>query len=161
MRALMNKRRRAREAQRGDPSVDHGAIGPAYVQRPSRMVETIQAGVKARQYEDATLADRMARAAQLSDRQYEAAKWVLEQYEAAGFEPSVTANYQPFGSGRGHDDETEEPPAIGRFRRLLGGCSRGAGDLLLGMCLGQHPGVRRLGSLQAALKDIADRRGLP
>ena len=145
--------------------VDHGARGQANRDRPQRFVETIQAGVTARQYDDSHPIDRWRACAQLSDRQHAAAVIVLIMHDEAGFEPNVCSGYAPSGWGRGHDDESAENAAVTRFRELLNGkvrdgkreasISDGSAFLLHGMALGQHPGIARLGSLQAALSDLA------
>lgn len=138
-----------------EAALDYGADGPAMRARPSAICETIRAGVTYRHYADAHLVDRMAARDQLSEVQHKAALRVLELHEAAGFEPGVCSGYSPPGWNRGHDDDEPERAAITRFRKLLGGCSRGAADLLHGMCLEIHPGVSRLGTLQATLDDLA------
>ena len=145
--------------------VDHGARGPANRARPQRYIETIRAGVKQLQYDDPHPIDVWHRCAQLSDGQHAAAVIVLTMHDEAGFEPNVASGYAPSGFGRGHDDETAENAATTRFRELLNGkvkagkrvtiISPGSAFLLHGMCLGQHPGVSKLGSLQAALSDLA------
>ena len=139
--------------------VDHGARGPANRVRPQRNVETIQAGVTAKLYEDAHLIDRLRAASQIGDRQHAAAVLVLGLHEDAGFEPGVCAGYTPAGFGRGHDDESDEHPAVKHFRDLLGGVSSDSAWLLHSMCLGQHPGVSGLGALQAVLDDLVKRWG--
>ena len=139
---------------------DHGTLTPAQAVRPQRIIETIAAGVTRRVYDDATLADRMHRAGQLSDRQHDAALRVLELHDEAGFEPKLAGSYAPRGWSSGHDDDTEEAAAIGRFRQALGWNSPAAAWILHGMCLGQHPGVSKLGSLQAALSDLAKHWGI-
>ena len=135
---------------------DHGTLTPAQAARPQRIIETIAAGITRRVYDDATLADRMLRAGQLSDRQHQAAVKVLELHDEAGFEPRVAGSYAPRGWSSGHDDDSSEAAAIGRFRKLLGHNSPAAAWILHGMCLEQHPGVSKLASLQAALNDLAN-----
>lgn len=157
--SLIKRIKRAAQAM-VEPQVDHGSRGEANKCRPSRMGETIQAGVTYRAYLDSHLIDRMHTRSQLSDLQHDVAVRVMEMHMAAGFEPSVTPGYSPPGWRRGHDDDQEEAEAITRFRRLLGCCSQAAATILHGMCLDQHPGVQRLGLLQAALDDLAKRWGM-
>ena len=150
----------ARAAKLAAERPDHGTLTPAQAARPQRIIETIVAGVTRRVYDDATLADRMHRAGQLSDKQHDAALRVLELHDEAGFEPKLAGSYAPRGWSSGHDDDTEEAAAIGRFRQALGWNSPAAAWILHGMCLGQHPGVSKLGSLQAALSDLAKHWGI-
>ena len=139
---------------------DHGTGAQAHAARPSRIIETIQAGVTQRVYDDAVLCDRMARAGQLSDSQHAAALRVLEMHDAAGFEPKVAGSYAPRGWASGHDDDAEESAVVTRFRETLGACSVAGAWLLHGMALGEHPGVARLASLQATLSDLAKHWGI-
>ena len=150
----------ARAAKLTSERPDHGTLTPAQAARPQRIIETIAAGVTRRVYDDATLADRMHRAGQLSDKQHDAALRVLELHDEAGFEPKLAGSYAPRGWSNGHDDDSEEAAAIGRFRQALGWNSPAAAWILHGLCLGQHPGVSRLGSLQAALSDMAKHWGI-
>ena len=150
----------AHAAQLAAERPDHGTHTPAQSARPQRIIETIRAGVMCRVYDDATLADRMRRAGQLSDRQHAAAVRVIELHDEAGFEPAVAGSYAPRGWSSGHDDDSAEAAAIGRFRQALGFNSPAAAWILHGLCLGQHPGVSKLGSLQAALSDLAKHWGM-
>ena len=150
----------ARAAKLAADQPDHGTRTPAQAARPQRTIETIRAGIRCQVYDDATLADRMHNAGQLSDKQHYAADRVMELHAEAGFEPAVAGSYAPRGWSSGHDDDTEEAAAIGRFRQALGWNSPAAAWILHGMCLGQHPGVSKLGSLQAALSDLAKHWGI-
>ena len=139
---------------------DHGTGAQAHAARPTRIIETILAGVTTRVYDDAVLCDRMARAGQFSDRQHAAALRVIEMHDAAGFEPKLAGSYAPRGWSAGHDDDTEESAAITRFRETLGACSVAGAWLLHGLCLGEHPGVARLASLQNTLELLAKHWGI-
>ena len=140
--------------------VDHGARGMANRARPQHLQETPQAGVFRKAMEDAHLIDRLRNVSQLSDRQHAAAVIVATMHDEAGFEPKVVAAYAPRGWSGGHDEDTEEQTATTRFRHLLGDCSEASAWLLHQMCLGQHPTLHRLGSLQAALDDLAKKWGI-
>jgi len=139
---------------------DHGTGAQAHASRPTRIIETIQAGVTTRVYDDAVLCDRMARAGQFSDRQHAAALRVVELHDAAGFEPKLSGSYTPPGWASGHDDDAEESAAITWFRETLGACSVAGAWLLHGMCLGQHPGTGRLATLQNTLELLAKHWGI-
>jgi len=155
--AIRERQRIAEE--REARNADHGTMGMAMTQRPARLLETIAAGVTVKEMSDTHLIDRMLRVRHLTQVQHQAAVRVLELHDQAGFEPRVVAGYSPRGWSGGHDDCLEEDPAIGRFRRLLGNCTRGAGDILHGLCLEVHPGRARLGTLQAVLQDLAKHWG--
>ena len=151
------------------PRIDHGTRGPASRARPQRLVETSQAGVQQRVMDDCHVIDRMRNCAQLSDRQHAAAVIVVTMHDEAGFEPRQCAGYAPRGWSGGHDDESEEAGAITRFRQLMNGTPRdgvrqtyvspAAAWGLHALCLGEHPTMRYLGSLQATLTDLAKRWG--
>ena len=144
---------RAADAQALRP--DHGTHTPAQAARSNSSIETTAAGVTRRVYDDALLIDRMRRVGQLSDRLHAAALRVAELHAEAGFEPRQAASYAPHGWGRGHDDDTAEHAAVTRFRATLGGCTMDGAWVLHGLCLGQHPGIRRLEAAQMALANLA------
>ena len=144
--------------------VDHGARGPANQARPHRLLETIAAGVQLRQYGDCHLIDRMHTARQISDREYAAASIAAIMHDEAGFQPNTTAGYTPAGARTNHSDDLDEAVCVTRFRALLAG--NGGGELspvgawlVHGLCLGQHPGPQRIGTLRCALSGLARRWG--
>ena len=159
-----------RAAPDAEDRIDHGATGPAMEARPSRLVETIQAGVTRKEMQGAHLVDRMHAASQLSDRQYAAALRVLDMHSDAGFEPKLCGSYAPRGWAAGHDDDDAERAGITRFRQLLAGKDQDGkprpwfGEqsawLLHSMCLEQHPGVRFLPLMQKLLSALASEWGI-
>ncbi|HXT81365.1 MAG TPA: hypothetical protein VN702_17500 [Acetobacteraceae bacterium] len=148
---------------------DFGALGPDDPRRAGEvvLVSRLRTGrvVEAMRYSDATLYDRMHARAQLSDRQHEAAERLHRMWTSARLNPRVVAGIDVVRERV----EDEEPPheqtdddetPHDRYRRLMGSLSEAACLRLEAMLCEQHPGVRWLGSLQAALDDLADRWGM-
>lgn len=148
---------------------DLGPTGPAAMRRPATM-ETIEGKargsvatdrIEVKRHTDAHLFDRLHNAGQIWDRLWEAAHKVLEMWGESGLEPKQSGSYAPRGWNHGHDDESDDyDTAMEQFRRLLGGCSVAHANILHAACLGEHPGIRRLATLQAALGDLADLWGI-
>lgn len=148
---------------------DFGALGPDDPRRDGEvvLVSRLRTGraVEAMRYSDATLYDRMHARAQLSDRQHEAAERLARMWTAAGLNPRVVAGIDVVRD-RAEDEEPQheqtddDETPHDRYRRLMGSLSNAACMRLEAMLCEQHPGVRWLGSLQAALDDLADRWGM-
>lgn len=149
---------------------DFGATGPAQRARDGEVVQTarLRTGrvVDAMRYFDTTLYDRMHAVAQLSDRQHAAAQRLGSMWTAAGLNPRVVGNLdvvrerveddaEPRESVQADDDTPRD-----RYRRLMRSLPQAAAMRLEAMLCEEHPGVRWLGSLHAALDDLADRWGL-
>ncbi len=131
------------------------------------LVSRLRSGraVEAMRYSDATLYDRMHAVAQLSDRQHEVAERLHRMWTSAGLDPRVVATIDVVRDRADDDDPREsrdspEETARDRYRRLMRGFSAPAAMRLEAMLCGEHPGVKWLGSLQAALDDLADRWGV-
>lgn len=94
---------------------DHGATGPANLSRPSRLMETMIAGVTAKRYDDATLLDYLYHTGQLAqptdergaaERRLAAGEWFAIVHRRAFPPKSVTASY---GQVRGVAAEGDDP----------------------------------------------------
>ena len=144
-----------RTAAAAAPAVDHGAIGPAMLARPSRMAETIVAGILRREVADNHLIDRLEHAAQISARQYEAAQKLLEMCGDAGLLPVGAAQLGRIGRGGELPDDMDE--ARVRFRRLLVWLGAKRAELVMDLMHERHPGTWQLATLQSALEMCADR----
>lgn len=159
-----SRRESKREADAQAKRAIAGTAGGALALRPSSP-EQVATGDRRRgkeaaytvRYADAHLIDRMWQRGQFSDRQYEAACRVAEMHDMAGLGPKQVGGYAPSGWSRDSGlDEADEPPAVRRFRKMLGECSPAYAWWLHAMCLEQHPGVRWLATLHAALDFLAD-----
>ncbi len=152
----------ARAPTRRD-AADRGSTGRAQQARPRGMVTVaipvddatrLQRAAVLR-YDDAHLIDRMHQRAQLTDRQHENACAFLALWTASHVTPRVTARFSDAPPGRelGSDPDAATPADLMRhtLRRL--GQHRAA--LLVGLCVGEHPGVQWLATLHAAL-DMLD-----
>ena len=149
-----------------DEAPDFGATGPANAHRDGHvvLVSRMRTGrvVEAMRYSDATLYDRMHAAAQLSDRQHEAAERLHRMWTAAGLNPRVVGTVDVVRDRPEEDDPSERSTSnddtpLDRYRRLMRSIAAPAAMRLEAMLCEQHPGVRWLGSLHAALDDLADR----
>ena len=156
----------ARAPTRPRDAADRGSTGRAQQARPRGMVTValpveVTAGTTRLQradvlrYDDAHLVERMHARAQLSDRQHENACAFLALWTASHVTPRVTARFSDAPPGRelGSDPDAATPADLMRhtLRRL--GQHRAA--LLVGLCVGDHPGVQWLATLQSAL-DMLD-----
>ena len=148
---------------------DLGALGPNDPRRDGHvvLVSRLRTGrvVEAMRYSDATLYDRMHARAQLSDRQHEAAERLARMWTAVGLNARVVAGIDvvrdtPVDEEPAHEQTDDDETAHDRYRRLMSSLSNAACMRLEAMLCEQHPGVRWLGSLQAALNDLADRWGI-
>jgi hypothetical protein len=136
--------------------------------RPSRIGETIAAGVTHRILEDAHLIDRMDRAGTLVGRPLEAARKLLEMAEAGGKLPGATVALGRVGKSSEMSDAMAEAEAAWRraFNQIPGHRAELVRNLILGQgvnvpYLGVHPGVRWLATVQAALDDLGKGWGMP
>jgi hypothetical protein len=147
-------------------AADRGSTGRAQQVRPRGMVTValpveVTTGTTRLQradvlrYDDAHLIDRMHALAQLTDRQHENACAFLAMWEAAHVMPRVTARFvaAPPGRETGRDPDAATPADMMRYTLRQLGQHRAA--LLVGLCMGDHPGVQWLATAQAAL-DMLD-----
>ena len=148
-----------RPATKPAPAQDHGATGPAMASRPSRMAETITAGVSCRVMGDEHLIDKLKHYGQLSDPQHAAAARLLEMAAAAGLLPGGSAAFGRIGKSPEMSDAMAEARAA--WNRLLSRVGALRAELLTALILQErHPGVPRLATTQAILDDLARKWGL-
>ena len=142
---------------------DHGTIGPAQAARPSRIVETIAAGVTAREMMPDTPLDHWERGALLSERQVDAG-WELTRAFQAGFPAKrVTASY---GAGHGGDTGLDADMALtaarGRYTRWMDQVPHECRHAVARMVRGEFPNMTGgLSYIRQALTHLADDMGLP
>lgn len=114
---------------------------------------------------DTALYDRMHDRAQISDRQHAAAERLAHMWTAAGLNPRVCASIEHIDHDEKPLEEPQEraaadpeaPTARDIYRRLMRSMAPAHAVRLDALLLGEHPGVRWLATLQAALGDLADR----
>ncbi|WP_424138653.1 hypothetical protein [Roseomonas chloroacetimidivorans] len=145
------------EREAAMPAGDRGTEGPAMVDRgaPERLPSDMP-GYAAMAYRDVHLIDRMWDRGQMTDDQHQQALRVYGLFRRAGLEPRTCS---PPGERRDPtveaDDATDEARASWtRFlkRREIAGQKA---ELLIAMCLQQHPGVRWLATLHSALAEVS------
>ena len=152
----------AKPARKPAPAVaivDYGATGPASLARPSRIGETIVAGVTHRICEDNHLIDRMADRGQLCGRPHEAALRLLEMAAAAGLLMGGSSRMGQVGRANDISDATAEARAA--FNRALRLVPGQRADLLMDLLHEKHPGTPWLATVQAALDDLGRHWGMP
>ncbi len=156
----------ARAPAKPRDAADRGSTGPAQRARPQgRIIVAVPVEVgpgttrlqraDVHRYDDAHLIDRMHERAQLNDRQHENACAFLALWQAAHVMPRVTARFSDAPPGRelGRDPDADTP--VDLMRRTLRHLGQGRAALLVGLCVGEHPGVRWLATMHAAL-DMLD-----
>lgn len=143
---------------------------PAQAARPQRTVQvaTGQRGIGrekalATRYLDAHLIDRLHHAGQINDRAYAAARVLLTAWSSSGIAPALEPAWASAQFGRAPAapqgvDGTEG--AEDRYHALLRPLSGAYAVVLSAMVRGEHPGVRWLATLQAALDALANRLGI-
>lgn len=142
---------------------DHGTDGPAQASRSSRLVETIQAGVRYREMQSGHPIDTWTRTAQLTERQIDAA-WKLTRAFQSGFPGRpVTPAY---GASRGGDSSPEAAVAMTQARRnydaWLERVPHECRHVLARMVRGEYPGVScGLQLVRIGTECLADQMGLP
>lgn len=152
---------------------DHGLdLGPAAQARPWVMADVPDPAsegdfrknlTNVRRYSDTTLFDRLHAVAQISDREHEAAVRLFGIWTAAGMNPNVTARYGERADGQhDHTEDTGEERPIDVLRRIMRKLGPGKASLIEGMFHRDavHPGLRWMGTVHAALGDLADIFGI-
>lgn len=151
--------------------------GPALQSRPSHiaLIEGKARGsvatdrITVLRYGDTTLYDRMHVACQISDRQHQAADRLGRMWTAAGLNQQVCASMElmrsdevePFDAPEETSQaDPDEPTARDRYRRLMRHAGTAYSLRVEAMLTGDHPGIRWLATLQAALDYFADEFGL-
>lgn len=104
-------------------------------------------------YAEAHLIDRMWQRGQFNDRLHDTAVRLYSLFVMAGLEPRVCVE---LGERSGAAPEMDEGVSLARtaFNRALSATGQKNQDLLHAMCLGHHPGINWLASLQSGLLEI-------
>ena len=104
-------------------------------------------------YAEAHLIDRMWNRGQLNDQQHDTATRLYALFLAAGLEPRMVAD---IGERLAKSREIDEGTANSRaaWNAVVARVQGKRQELLHDLCLGRHPGLHWLATLQASLDDI-------
>ncbi len=104
-------------------------------------------------YAEAHLIDRMWSRGQLSDRQHDTATKLYALFLAAGLEPRMVAD---IGERLDKSREIDDGAAASRaaWNAIVARVQGKRQELLHDLCLGRHPGLHWLATLQVSLDDI-------
>ncbi len=142
---------------------DHGTDGPAQQSRPSRLIETIQAGVKCREMAGTHPIDIWTRTTQLTERQINAAWHLTKEFQRGFPARPVTSS---IGTARGIDHSPEAAVAMTQARRnydgLMSKIPHECRHALARMVRGEYPGISGgLQLIRVGTERLADVLQLP